>query len=70
MEDLVKNPLGLARQTDLLDIPSHHLDMVFHSLLMNSPLRVTDMFEADIIWVPFWVHKLVRLDQEIEKPNK
>lgn len=54
----------------LLDIPPHHLDVVFHSLLMDSPLRVTNMTEADIVWVPFWVHKLVRLDQEIEKPNK
>ena len=70
MESFVKDPFGGASKAGLLDIPPHHLDVVFHSLLMDSPLRVTNITEADVVWVPFWVHKLVRLDQEIEKPNK
>lgn len=70
MEDLVERPLSLAKGSELLDIPPHHLDVVLHALVTDSALRVINMSEADIIWVPFWVHKLVRLDQEIEKPNK
>lgn len=66
----MKDPLQVFQDSGLLGIPSHYLDIVFHSLLLQSPLRVTNMSDADIVWVPFWVHKLVRLDQEIEKPNK
>lgn len=69
-ESFVKDPLGGASKAGLLDIPPHNLDVVFHSLLKDSALRVTNVTDADIVWVPFWVHKLVRLDQEIEKPNK
>jgi len=74
-EDLIANPYGPAIGADKLGgelraTASNNIDLLFHSLLLKSPLRVEDASEADVVLVPFWVHKLIKLDQELEKPNK
>ena len=48
----------------------HNLDVLFYTLLQNSSLKTDDPQEADAILVPFWVNKFIKLDQELEKPNR
>ena len=48
----------------------HNLDVLFYSHIKSSLLAVDTAEEADAILVPFWVNKFVKLDQELEKPNR
>ena len=73
-EDLIENPFGPGvggdEEGELRVTAPNNLDLLFHSLLLKSPLRVREVSEADVVLVPFWVHKLIKLDQEMEKPNQ
>jgi hypothetical protein len=70
-EDLIANPFGPAvGGEELRATAPNNLDVLFFSMLLKSHLRVANMTDADVILVPFWMHKLIKLDQEIEKPNK
>lgn len=71
--DLISKPFGEQQgESDAAprDIAPNLLDVLFFSQLQTSPLRTTNQSEADVIFIGFWVHKLVKLDKEIEKPNK
>lgn len=70
---VIENPLGspIKNTSDgLCSSDPSSLDVLFFSALSKSPLREKNLTEADIVLVPFWVHKLVKLDKELEKPNR
>lgn len=70
---VVSNPFGrlVGSETDMLyTTHPHNLDVLFYTILQNSPLRASKPEEADAILVPFWLNKFIKLDQELEKPNR
>lgn len=70
---MIANPIGEALSDTSNEVwggNAGNLDVLFYSQLLESPLLTKNWSDADFVFVPFWVHKLVKLDKELEKPNR
>ena len=71
--EMLANPFGTQLEDtegSLWAGPLYNLDFMFHMQLLNSSLRTTNQSAADVVFVPFYIQKLVKIDKELEKPNR
>ena len=71
--EMLANPFGTQLEDtegSLWAGPLYNLDFMFHMQLLNSSLRTLNQSSADVVFVPFYIQKLVKIDKELEKPNR